>query len=57
MTSAEIRGSWFTHALVSGLLGAADRNRDGLVVLEEAYRTPTTPRCATRAAPRTRALT
>jgi len=36
--SDEIRGSFFTHAFVSGLLGAADRNRDGLVVLEEAYR-------------------
>jgi hypothetical protein len=36
--SDEIRGSFFTHALVSGLLGAADRDADGLVVLDEAYR-------------------
>jgi len=36
--SDEIRGSFFTHALVSGLLGAADTNGDGQVVLEEAYR-------------------
>jgi hypothetical protein len=36
--SDEIRGSFFTHALVSGLLGAADRDGDGLVVLDEAYR-------------------
>jgi len=31
-------GSFFTHALVSGLLGAADRDLDGEVVLDEAYR-------------------
>ncbi len=36
--SDEIRGSLFTHALVSGLLGAADRDGDGVVVLDEAYR-------------------
>jgi hypothetical protein len=36
--SDAIRGSFFTHALVSGLLGAADRNQDGLVELDEAYR-------------------
>jgi hypothetical protein len=36
--SDEIRGSFFTHALVSGLMGAADRDGDGNVVLDEAYR-------------------
>jgi hypothetical protein len=36
--SDELRGSFFTHFLASGLLGAADANRDGLVVLKEAYR-------------------
>lgn len=36
--SDELEGSFFTHALVTGLLGAADRDRDGNVVLEEAYR-------------------
>lgn len=36
--SDEIKSSFFTHALVSGLLGAADVDQDGLVVLEEAYR-------------------
>lgn len=35
--SDELRGSFFTHAFVSGLLGAADRDRDGNVVLDEAY--------------------
>ena len=35
--SDELQGSFFTHALVSGLMGAADKNRDGQVVLEEAY--------------------
>lgn len=35
--SDELRGSFFTHAFVSGLLGAADRNGDGEVLLEEAY--------------------
>ncbi len=36
--SDELKGSFFTHALVSGLLGAADANGDGVVTLEEAYR-------------------
>lgn len=36
--SDELRGSFFTHAFVSGLLGAADANHDGSVTLEEAYR-------------------
>jgi hypothetical protein len=36
--SDEIQGSFFTHAFVSGLLGAADRDGDGVVVLDEAYR-------------------
>jgi caspase domain-containing protein len=36
--SDEIKGSFFTHALVSGLLGAADENADGRVTLDEAYR-------------------
>jgi hypothetical protein len=36
--SDALRGSFFTHAFVSGLLGAADRDHDGRVVLEEAYR-------------------
>jgi hypothetical protein len=36
--SDELRGSFFTHALVSGLLGAADSDRDGAVALDEAYR-------------------
>ncbi len=36
--SDEIKGSFFTHALVSGLMGAADRDKNGVVVLEEAYR-------------------
>lgn len=36
--SDELGGSLFTHALVSGLIGAADRDGDGAVVLEEAYR-------------------
>lgn len=35
--SEELRGSFFTHYLVSGLLGAADANRDGAVTLGEAY--------------------
>jgi hypothetical protein len=35
--SDAIGGSFFTHALVSGLLGAADANGDGAVGLEEAY--------------------
>lgn len=36
--SDALGGSFFTHALVTGLLGAADQNRDGRVVLDEAYR-------------------
>src|SRR5882724_2881318 len=32
-----IGGSFFTHHLVGGLLGAADGNGDGLVTLEEAF--------------------
>ena len=36
--SETIRGSFFTHFLVTGLLGAADDNRDGAVDLNEAYR-------------------
>jgi hypothetical protein len=36
--SDELRGSFFTHALVSGLMGAADRDGDGDIVLDEAYR-------------------
>ncbi len=36
--SDELRGSFFTHALVSGLLGAADSDGDGAVALDEAYR-------------------
>ena len=35
--SDALQGSFFTHAFVSGLLGAADSNRNGEVVLEEAY--------------------
>lgn len=35
--SDELRGSFFTHYLVSGLRGAADRTGDGQVTLQEAY--------------------
>ena len=35
--SDALHGSFFTHALVSGLLGAADKNGDGSVDLDEAY--------------------
>ncbi|MDB4974501.1 MAG: putative repeat protein [Myxococcaceae bacterium] len=35
--SDALGGSFFTHALVTGLLGAADRDRDGNVLLDEAY--------------------
>lgn len=35
--SDALTGSFFTHALASGLLGAADHNHDGRVVLDEAY--------------------
>jgi hypothetical protein len=33
-----LKGSFFTHHLVSGLLGAADIDHDGRIVLDEAYR-------------------
>lgn len=36
--SDELKGSFFTHYLVSGLLGAADQDGDSQVVLVEAYR-------------------
>lgn len=36
--SDELGGSFFTHYLVSGLLGAADQDGDGVVALREAYR-------------------
>lgn len=36
--ASEIRGSYFTHYLVSGLRGAADQSGDGKVTLNEAYR-------------------
>ena len=35
--SDSIRGSFFTHYLVSALRGAADSTRDGIVTLNEAY--------------------
>jgi hypothetical protein len=35
--SDRLRGSFFTHALVSGLRGAADATGDGRVTLNEAY--------------------
>lgn len=35
--SDALKGSFFTHYLVSGLRGAADRNENGAVSLEEAY--------------------
>lgn len=35
--SDELRGSFFTQAFVSGLLGAADNDRDGAISLDEAY--------------------
>lgn len=35
--SDEVQGSFFTHALLSGLQGAADGDGDGAVVLSEAY--------------------
>lgn len=37
LESSEIRGSFFTHHLVSGLRGAADVSGDGQVTLAEAY--------------------
>jgi hypothetical protein len=36
--SDELQSSIFTHAFVSGLLGAADSDGDGAVVLDEVYR-------------------
>ncbi len=36
--SDELKGSFFTHAFLSGLLGAADADGDGRVTLDEAYR-------------------
>jgi len=36
--SDELKGSFFTQAFVSALLGAADSNDDGAVSLDEAYR-------------------
>jgi hypothetical protein len=38
LESEEIRGSFFTHYLVSGLRGAADTSGDGQVSLGEAYK-------------------
>ncbi len=38
LESPEVKGSYFTHYLVSGLRGAADASGDGLVTLGEAYR-------------------
>ncbi|MBL4689698.1 MAG: caspase family protein, partial [Nannocystaceae bacterium] len=35
--SDELKGSFFTHYLVSGLVGPADTDRDGAVTLAEAY--------------------
>ena len=37
LESQDLRGSFFTHHLVSGLRGAADSSGDGLVTLVEAY--------------------
>jgi hypothetical protein len=37
LESEELRGSFFSHNLVSGLRGAADANGDGHVTLGEAY--------------------
>jgi hypothetical protein len=36
--SDELQGSFFTHYLVSGLVGAADEDGDGAVSVDEAYR-------------------
>ncbi|HZX96224.1 MAG TPA: caspase family protein [Myxococcales bacterium] len=36
--SDEIKGSFFSHALISALLGAGDADGDGRVTLDEAYR-------------------
>ncbi len=35
--SEELQGSFFTHYFVSGLRGAADKNRNGTVSVEEVY--------------------
>jgi hypothetical protein len=35
--SEHIKGSFFTHALISGLRGAADQDRDGRITLGETY--------------------
>lgn len=35
--SDRLRGSFFTHHLVGGLIGAADRDQDGRVTVTEAY--------------------
>ena len=35
--SDSLRGSFFTHSLISGLRGAADNTRDGRVTLNEVY--------------------
>ncbi len=35
--SDRIRGSFFTHSLITGLRGAADQVRDGRITLNEAY--------------------
>ncbi len=35
--SDQIKGSFFTHALISGMRGAADADRDGRITLREAY--------------------
>lgn len=35
--SDRLRGSYFTHHLVAGLRGAADKNRDKRITLDEAY--------------------
>ena len=37
LESGELRGSFFSHHLISGLRGAADMSGDGLVTLSEAY--------------------
>jgi hypothetical protein len=37
LESAEIRSSFFSHHLISGLRGAADASGDGMVTLGEAY--------------------
>ncbi len=38
LESSEVQGSFFTHHLVSGLLGAADISADRRITLSEAYR-------------------